>query len=219
MTTITRTAPYANTAIERARAQVGDRYPAGWCLRWAASVFGVPGVGDWDGDGANDAEDFWKAAVARGQVIETTDPSEIPAGSMVMWTGGSHDHGHAAVAIGDGHMISTDLPFRNSIGEVDIDLVRKAWGLKLVGAILVDGNGYKLTPATGPARLKRYKVTAEGGLRGRTGPDTSYQTVLVLPKGKVITVKELVQRGRDQWAVSRQNKRDLYFSLKYLERV
>lgn len=218
-TTVTRYAPHAADAVPRALAQVGTSYPAGWCLRWAASIFGVPGVGDWDGDSANDAEDFWKAAVARGTVIKTADPEKIPAGSMVMWTGGSHDHGHAAVAIGGGRMVSTDLPRRARIGNVEIDTVRTSWGLTLVGAILVDGNGYGLIKPAGASTLKKYRVTAESGLRGRTGPSTSHPTVMVAPEGKILTVKQLVQNGREQWAVSRQKNQDLYFSLAYLERV
>lgn len=216
---VTRYAPHVDDVVDRALAQVGKRYPRGWCLRWAASMFGVPGVGDWDHDKANDAEDFWKAAVAKGQVIQTSDPKKIPAGSMVMWVGGSGDHGHAAVALGGGRMVSTDLPKMDAIGEVDIALVHERWGLKLVGAILVDGNGYILKKPSGPKALKRYRVTAESGLRARSAPSTSAETVFLAPEGKVITVKHLVQRGRDVWAVSTHRKQDVYFHTAHLERV
>lgn len=216
---VTRYAPHVDDAVDRALAQVGNRYPRGWCLRWAASMFGVPGVGDWDRDKANDAEDFWKAAVARGQVIATSDPKKIPAGSMVMWTGGRNDHGHAAIAIGGGRMVSTDLPSMDRIGEVDIDDVRTRWGLKLQGAILVDGNGYILKKPSGPKKLKRYKVTAKTGLRARSAPSTSAETVFLAPEGKIINAKTLVQRGRDVWAVTSHRKQDVYLHTDYLERV
>lgn len=216
---VTRYAPHVDDVVPRALAQVGKRYPRGWCLRWAASMFGVPGVGDWDRDKANDAEDFWKAAAAKGEVIKTSDPKKIPAGSMVMWTGGRNDHGHAAVAIGDGLMVSTDLPRMDAIGKVEIDDVRERWGLKLEGAILVDGNGYILKKPDGPKKDKQYKVTADSGLNGRAAPSLSAAVVMVAPEGKVLTVSSLVQRGRDVWAVSNQKKRDIYFHTRYLERV
>lgn len=214
-----RYAPHCDDAVDRALAQVGNSYPAGWCLRWAAGIFGVPGVGDWDGDSANDAEDFWKAALAKGDVVRTSDPNKLVAGSMAMWVGGSHDNGHAAVVVDKAKIVSTDLPRRNRIGLVDASLPHTAWGLTLVGCILVDGNRYILKKASGPKANKRYKVTAESGLLGRTQPSTSAPANYLAPAGKILSVSQLVQRGAEQWAVSRQAKQDLYFSMKYLERV
>lgn len=141
-------APGAATARATALGWVGRKYPPGWCLRFQAlEIFKVPGVGDWDRDRAADAEDYWKAAVARGKVVKTSDPAKIPAGVMIMWTDpGRNDYGHAAYSLGGGMMVSTDLPTSGKVGKVKISEASRRWGHKLVGYVLVDGNGFTLTP-------------------------------------------------------------------------
>lgn len=145
-------APGATKSRETALAWVGDKYPAGWCLRFQATkIFKVPGVGDWDRDRAADAEDYWKAAVARGVVVKTSDPAKIPAGVMILWTDpGRNDYGHAAYSLGGGMMVSTDLPTSGRVGKVKISEATRRWGHQLVGYVLVDGNGFTLTPKPKP---------------------------------------------------------------------
>lgn len=200
---MTKYAPHARDSRSRALARVGRRYPPGWCLRWVArEVFGVPGVGDWDGDRAADAEDFWKAAVKRGDVVRTSDPSKIPAGVMVMWTGGRNDHGHAAYSLGRGMMVSTDAPHRGYIGKVRISWVRQHWGLQLVGYIKRDANGYTYVRPKGTKAVKEYEVVARNGVNGRKAPRLKADVVRVAKHGETVKAVKLVEGAGMTWAVT-----------------
>lgn len=150
-----RYSPTVDNARSVALGLVGTTYPPGWCLNFQRTkIFRVPGVGDYDRDGAADAEDFWKAAKDHGEVVETSDPMEIPPGVMIAWVGGSGDYGHVAYALGNGEMVSTDLPTSGRVGRCRIDLAAQRWGHQLVGYIITDGNGFtylrnedEMTPA------------------------------------------------------------------------
>jgi hypothetical protein len=166
-------------------------------------VFGVPGVGDWDGDRAADAEDFWKAAVKRGDVVKTSDPRKIPAGVMVMWTGGSRDNGHAAYSLGKGEMVSTDLPHRGFIGRTRISQVKARWGLTLVGYIKRDANGYTyVRPDNDTRPVKEYEVVIKAGVNGRKKANTSSEIVRVAEHGDIVKAVKLTEGSGMTWAVT-----------------
>lgn len=147
-------APHTSTeAIARAQGWVGKSYPAGWCQRWVvAEIFGTGGVGDWDGDGAADAEDGWKAAQAKVPVSQITSLDRVPPGVACYWSGGAHDNGHAAVSAGNGWLYSTDLPYMGRVGKVPITEPHTRWGLTFLGYATVM-NGYTLTdpPVVAPS--------------------------------------------------------------------
>lgn len=134
-----------------ARSRVGDSYGVAWCQKFTNECGQTGSVGDWDGDKAADAEDGWKKAVAHGKVVKAADVkyADIPAGVYHYWTGGSSDHGHAAVGIGGRRIVSTDMtdsgPRYGRIGECDLTMPRVHWGLTYAGYALVEGNGYTLT--------------------------------------------------------------------------
>jgi hypothetical protein len=142
-------------AIKRAKARLGKAYPAGWCQKWVVTeVFASGGVGDFDGDRAADAEDGWKAAKKK-VAVTSGHASSIPAGYPIYFTGGRSDHGHAAVSAGNGQMYSTDLNAGKTrygrIGLTPIRTAEIAWGVKLVGYVITDGNGNTFTdPASTP---------------------------------------------------------------------
>lgn len=191
-----RYAPNSRTATELALAKVGDEYPTGWCLRFAATdILGVPGTTDWDNQDAN-CHDFWDAAVIRGTVIETDDPAKIPAGALAIWSGG--EHGHAAFTLGDGEVVGTDYPVHGRIDRHQIADLSEEWGYQLLGAILVDGNGYIYEPRPDDHR-KTFKVIAAGGSRGYERPDTSAARGKKLRKGTKVDV-ELLQVRFKVWA-------------------
>jgi hypothetical protein len=178
-------------------------------------------VGDWDGDRAADAEDFWKAAMRRGDVVKTSDPKKIPPGVMVMWTGGSGDHGHAAYSLGDGLIVSTDAPRRGRIGKVKTSWIREHWGLKLVGYIKVDGNGYILRkPDSKP--VKTFEVITPNGLNGRRAANLSAKIVRVAKTGEKIKAERMAEGAGMLWAVT---ENDVFYALgkpgkrQYLKRV
>lgn len=209
---------------ERAKAWVGKGFSPGWCLYWCLTeVFLVPGLGDYDHDGAADAEDYWKAALKRGKVVQTSDPKNIPAGVIIMWTGGSGDHGHAAYSLGNGEMISTDLETRGKVGRVAVDRARAKWGLKLVGYITVDANGFTLSrdvvehskPKKLPKPVK-YVVRANGGLRGHRVPDAASPTVRIARDGGNLWAYAMNTGGGREWAVS---KNGIHYAAEYLKKA
>lgn len=173
----------------RATDWVGKLFKPGWCLYWClVYVFKVPGVGDYDGDGSADAEDYWKKAKKLGKVVYASaigKLDDIPPGVLLMWTGGSHDHGHAAFSLGGGRMVSTDLPTYGKVGICDIELPHTRWGHTFVGYVLVDGNGFTLTRPS-----KHYVTTTAVNMR--TGPSTSHTIVRLLPAGETFEGVELV---------------------------
>lgn len=210
----------------RAISWVSDKFSPGWCLYWCLTqVYKVPGLGDYDHDGSADAEDYWKAAVKRGKVVHAKDIKkldEIPRGVLLMWTGGSGDHGHAAYCDGDGLMVSTDLPTRGRVGRVGINQATVKWGLTFVGYVLLDGNGFTLTreePVRPPVKLDqvtRYKVTANGGLKGRKGPSTSSRQVWLAKMGTTVRVVATTYGNGHQWAI---NENGTHYALEHLEKI
>lgn len=189
-----RYAPHSRNATDRALAKVGDQYPDGWCLRFAATdVLGVPGTTDWDNPDA-DCHDFWDAAKIRGTVIETDKPDKIPAGALAIWSGG--EYGHAAFTLGDGEVVGTSYPVLGRIGRHPIADLSEAWGYQLLGAILVDGNGYIYEPRPDDHR-QTYRAVVSAPAYSR--PDTSAATGKKLRKGIKIE-PTLVQVRFKVWA-------------------
>lgn len=212
----------------RAEAWVGRRFSPGWCLFWCLTeVYLVPGLGDYDHDGAADAEDYWKAAVKRGKVVHAKDIDkldDIPAGVLLMWTGGSSDHGHAAYAQPKGRMIGTDAPTRGVVGEVDIEWIAKHWGLTFVGYVLVDGNGFTLTretkPKPAPVKKLKYRVNSSAGVQVRDAPSTKAKVLQTYKKGtNVAPDKVVVAEGRHWLARQQTNKKWVYMAREYFDKL
>jgi hypothetical protein len=226
-----RMAPYhGQAAVRRARNLVGHSYGVGWCQMFTNQLFATGSVGDWDGDGSADAEDGWKKAVAHGKVVRASNISSyynIPASVMLFWTGGSHGHGHAAVGVGGGKMVSTDQPRSGRIGLVEISRVRATWGLRLAGYATVDGNGYdlgsyggRLGTAKPAAPGHNYRVSTRAGLYARRSPNGAYVTrggqKLIRPNGFTIRVVKTAKAGGRVWA---QGSGGLWYASKYLRRA
>lgn len=221
MVTKIKYAPNALKARATALSWVGKKFSPGWCLYWClVYVYKVPGLGDYDHDGDADAVDYWKAAKKRGKVVETTDPKKIPPGALIMWTGGKH--GHAAFSLGDGRMVSTDLPTRGKVGECDIAEAHKRWGHQLVGYVEVDGNGFTLvqpeTPAPPKPKPEVYKVVPKIGLNARSGPSTKSKVLLAVKQGTKITATKIVTGDSRRWVVD-ASKPARYYAMEYLTRV
>lgn len=132
---------------QRALDLVGTTYNPGWCLAFLLlEIYKVPGVASYDRHelGGRDANaiDYWNAASERGEVVAAESGEAIPPGVMVVWTGG--EHGHVAYALGDGEVVTTDLPVRGRVGVVSIEDIEQAWGLEPAGYVIRDGNGFTL---------------------------------------------------------------------------
>jgi hypothetical protein len=102
----------------------------GMCAQWTRQQFGVPALGDFDGDGDADAVDMWKACVIKHHAdVEPVPPAGVP----VFWSGGSKGHGHAAVSLGGGMVRSTDAWTAGRVGTVPIVEVSRRWGMPYLG--------------------------------------------------------------------------------------
>lgn len=215
-------AKHAADHRDRALDYVGESYPAGWCLRFCLTeIYGAPGVGDWDGDGAADAEDYAKALSRAGLLHRITSYDDIPAGALVLWTGGRRDHGHAAYCLGGGEIVSTDLPKSGRVGRVPATRPETSWGLKPAGWTLeglVGSTAIRLTKTTKgtkpkPAKVTRYLVTARSGLRGRAAATTMSRTLRVAPYGSVVESVDTASGGGLSWAVTADGT---HYALKFL---
>lgn len=76
----------------------------GFCQLWTRQMFNAPSAGDFDGDGAADAEDGWKREPISARRLDRNPPRGVP----VSFLGGKNDNGHRAVSIGGGKFRSTD---------------------------------------------------------------------------------------------------------------
>lgn len=119
-------------AIARAHNQSlnGPTYATGMCLRAVRTMYGVSALYD-------DAAAAWahtKHRAAPGQ-----------RGALVWWTGGSHGHGHVAIATGDGYCWSVDIRRPGRFDRVPISTITREWGLTLAGESL-DLNGVQVVP-------------------------------------------------------------------------
>lgn len=110
--------------------------------------FDVPSVGDFDGDGAADAEDGWKSEPEHAKHYGDRNP---PRGTPVSYLGGSRDNGHRAISLGNGKIRSTDAGGTGRVATVPLDWPEKNWGLKYVGwSETMDGIEIPLPPPPPP---------------------------------------------------------------------
>jgi hypothetical protein len=93
----------------------------------------APSAGDFDADGAADAEDGWKKEPASAKRFDRNPPAGYP----VAYLGGSKDNGHRAISAGriNGvtHIRSTDAGGPGRVATVPLDFPEKNWGLKYAG--------------------------------------------------------------------------------------
>ena len=110
-------------AAARTQSHKGPAAAAGMCLMMVRTCFGISAL-------EPDATSAWQNAKVKHP---TTDPTKIPRGWPVFWTGGSHGHGHIAISAGAGKCWSTDIARTGFFDFVDITEIHAAWGLTLVG--------------------------------------------------------------------------------------
>lgn len=132
-----------------------------FCARWTRAQFGVVALGDFDADGAADAEDMWKAAT-----LPHPGDRKPPAGVPVYYGGGSTDNGHAAVSLGGGMIRSTDARGAGRVGTVSIDFPTTTWGMPylgwsedLYGHVIVSEEATRLAAWRDKLRARRARIT------------------------------------------------------------
>ncbi|HMT68904.1 MAG TPA: hypothetical protein PKD16_02015 [Saprospiraceae bacterium] len=113
--------------------------------------FNAPSVGDFDGDGAADAEDGWKSEPVSARHSDRNPPAGVP----VSYLGGSRDNGHRAISLGGGRIRSTDAGGSGVTATVDLAWPERAWGLKYVGwSETIDGIQIPPVPPVPPVGPK-----------------------------------------------------------------
>lgn len=105
----------------------------GYCQFVTRSWLDAPSAGDFDADGASDAEDGWKKEPASARRFDRNPPEGYP----VSYLGGSNDNGHRALSAGriNGvtHIRSTDAGGSGRVATVPLDWPEKNWGLTYAG--------------------------------------------------------------------------------------
>lgn len=137
----------------------GVNVGVGLCMKNVRTAYGIPALGDYDGDGDADAVDGWKAARLRHKV-EAVDA--VPAGVPVWWTGGSHGYGHVAISDGGGWAWSTDLRRPGRWDRVRISQVAQTWGGMTLAGWSEDLNGVTVwtKPTPPPSRGEHVDAAA-----------------------------------------------------------
>lgn len=114
-----------------------------YCQLVTRTWFNAPSAGDFDGDGAADAEDGWKREPAHARRFDRNPPRGVP----VTWLGGSQDNGHRAISLGNGMIRSTDAAGIGRIGTVPLDFPEKNWGMAYAGwSTTMNGYAIPLPP-------------------------------------------------------------------------
>lgn len=101
----------------------------GACQYQTRLWFGAASAGDYDGDGAADAEDGWKKEPVWARHYDRHPPAGVP----VSYLGGSHDNGHRAISLGNGRIRSTDAAGLGRVATVDLAWPERNWGLRYAG--------------------------------------------------------------------------------------
>lgn len=125
------------------------------CQAVTRGWFLAPSVGDFDGDGAADAEDGWKQEPAWAKHADR----KPPRGTPVAWGGGSSDNGHRALSLGPigpqgQYMIrSTDGGGSGVTATVPLDFPERQWGMPYLGwSETISGIKIPLPPAPEPPK-------------------------------------------------------------------
>lgn len=153
-------------AGNKALSLVGKSCRRGYCLaECVRTVYNIPQPYRWGGNGKPWAINYWFSAKSRGKVVQTSDPKNIPFGAMIFWDSPSNKPEHVAISVGGGYCVSTDYPRTSRWGKAKISSISSAWGLKLVGYILVTGDKADLRDLkkfTDPKDPRAYYIGAEG---------------------------------------------------------
>lgn len=160
-------APRTMTAAgNKAKSLVGKANRVGYCLaECVRTVYGIMGPYHWGGNGRAWAINYWLSAVSRGKVVKTNDPNKVPFGAMAFFDSARNRPEHVVIGAGGGYCYSTDFPRTGRWGKVKIRSIEASWGMKLVGYILVTGDGVTLTDkkkAVNPKDPAAYFLGAEG---------------------------------------------------------
>ncbi len=118
----------------------------------------------------------------------TSSWAQVPIGAPVFFDRPSSRYGHVAIYVGGGKIATTHAS-TNRTGVDKISTWTGAYGYRMLGWT-EDLNGVRVLPASGGAKVSRYRVTARQGVNVRTKPSTSAKIVKALPKGSTFQVRK-----------------------------
>jgi hypothetical protein len=94
---------------------------------------------------------------AAGKLHTSHNP---PRGAIVLWTGGSHGYGHAALSLGNGRILTTDPPgHAGGVGETALNMPEVRWGHHYAGWTTWWGVNLPGTATVPPAAPSQPKVS------------------------------------------------------------
>lgn len=108
-------------AVSAARQSIGSRVEVGLCSHTVGAWYG------WGGSGAH-AWNLWLSIAPERKHAGDRNP---PAGALVFYAGGKY--GHVALALGDGRIVTTDLPTSGRIGVTELNAPEHAWRYTYAG--------------------------------------------------------------------------------------
>lgn len=136
-------------AVKAARAQHTNI--VGTCQATVRTWLDAPSAGDFDGDGAADAEDGWKTEPISARHFDEKGSPGHPAAFL----GGSHDNGHRALFVEPFILRSTDFDSATKryspgvVGEGTVREVAQAMGVLYAGwSDTIDGEVIPAQPMT-----------------------------------------------------------------------
>lgn len=128
-------------------AEADNTNDVGMCQMQTRLWLDAPSAGDFDGDGAADAEDGWKREPKSARRYDRNPPRGTP----VSWLGGPNDNGHRALSLGGGRIRSTDAGGKGRVATVDLGWVERNWGLAYAGwSTTINGHEIPLPPEKKP---------------------------------------------------------------------
>lgn len=110
--------------IALTRCATTTTWAQGMCGQFCAAMYG------WSASGYVDAIAQWKAVPA---ALKVAGSSDAPPGALIFWGGGSQNHGHVVIAIGDGTCYSIDIDGPGRVTRASVARISQQWGLPLLG--------------------------------------------------------------------------------------
>lgn len=116
--------PVANTyeALENCRSTTS--WEVAMCGQFCAAMYG------YGASGYASAYVQWQQTPAR---LKHAGARGEPAGALLFWSGGPSNHGHVAVADGEGGCWSIDISGAGTVSRVSVERIAQRWGLPYLG--------------------------------------------------------------------------------------
>lgn len=116
--------PVASVSEALSRCRATDSWAVAMCGQFCAAMYG------YNASGYASAYVQWQQTPAR---LKHAGARGEPAGSLLFWSGGPSNHGHVAVADGEGGCWSIDISGAGTVTQVSVERISQRWGLPYLG--------------------------------------------------------------------------------------